>query len=178
MQELRVLPIALMLLVSAATCHDAGETSVIVDTDGWKMVQIEDVTFSWLVMEDSFRFTVTAPTTGWVAAGFGGGPAMKDAAIVIGYAEGGEQYVRDDHGTSPVTHVPDIDLDGSGDLTDAQVHESDGETQLSFVMPMESEDDLDPSLSPGETIRVIVAYGNNDSFTGRHTAAHSAEIEL
>ena len=168
-----------MLLASIAACQDSGETTARVEEGGWRSVQIEDVKFAWLEMEDAYRFTVSAPTTGWVAVGFGGGPAMQDAAIFIGYVDDdGEAALRDDHGTSPVTHIPDTELGGTADGGEISVTERGGTTEMSFVVPREPGDELDPELSPGLTLRVIVAYGAADGFTSMHSEAHSSEITL
>lgn len=178
MRAFIVLPVAVALLFSTAACQSAGETSARVGEGGWKSVEIEDFTVAWLEMEDSYRFTVTAPTSGWVAIGFGGGPAMKDAAIVIGYSLDGEGFIRDDHGTSPVAHAPDTELGGSSDISEYGVREVDGSTEMTFVIPADPEDQLDPALAPETTLRVLVAHGEQDDFTGMHSAAHSAEITL
>jgi hypothetical protein len=172
------LPALAFLMASSAACHDAGETTARIEEGGWKSADIEEVHLAWLEMEDSYRFTVTAPTTGWVAVGFGGGPAMKDVDMVIGYFSDGEGHIRDDHGTSPVTHVADTDLDGSDDIIEYRISEADGSTEMTFVVPRSPGDDLDAELSPGAAVRVTVAYGDDDGFTGMHSAAHSAEVTL
>jgi hypothetical protein len=178
MGVLRALAVAILILTSSAACQDSGQASARVEEGGWKSLEIEEVRLAWLEMEDSYRFTVTAPTTGWVSVGFGGGPAMQDANMIIGYAEEGEAHIRDDHGTSPVTHSPDTDLGGTSDLTEYSVIESEGETEMSFVVPMEPGDGLDGAFTPGETLRVIVAFGSGDDFTSMHRAAHSSEMTL
>mgnify|MGYP006277501351 CR=1 FL=1 len=172
------LPAILALMVSSAACHDAGETAAAVGEDGWRSVEIEEVDLAWLEMDDSYRFTVTAPTTGWVAVGFGGGPAMKDVNMIIGYYADGQSHIRDDHGTSPVTHVPDTDLDGTDDVEDHSISETEGSTEMTFVLPRTPGDDLDIGLSAGMTVRITVAYGDDDGYTGMHSAAHSAEVTL
>ena len=178
MRALRFLP-ALMLLASTAACQESGEATARIEEGGWRSVQIEEVSVAWLEMEETYRFTVSAPTTGWVAVGFGGGPAMQDAAIVIGYeGDDGEAAVRDDHGTSPVTHEPDTELGGTDDVSEVRAEQKEGVTEISFVVPQEPADDLDPELSAGMTLRLIVAYGDDDGFTGMHSAAHSSEVTL
>ncbi len=179
MRKLSLAPALMLMLVSVAAGHDSGETALRIEEGGWRSVEIEDVKVAWLEMEEAYRFTVTAPSTGWVGVGFGGGPAMQDAAIVIGYVDDeGEVRIRDDHGTSAVTHAPDTELGGSDDLSEYRIDEKEGRTEMSFVVPREPADDLDPALAPGMTIRVIVAYGESDDFTGMHSAAHSAEVTL
>lgn len=170
--------LSMLFFAAAAAAHDIGEIAPAEDGDGWKTVEIEGMTLSWREMDDSFSFRAEAPTEGWVAVGFGGGPAMKDASMIMGYADEDGAHFRDDHGTSPVSHSPDIELGGTDDIMEADVQESDGTTTFSFTLPMEPSDELDPVLTPGETIRILVAWGNSDGFTGMHSEAHTAELEL
>ncbi|OPL20105.1 MAG: hypothetical protein AVO35_01230 [Candidatus Aegiribacteria sp. MLS_C] len=150
--------------------HDAG--------DGWKTVDIEGASLSWSESDDRFSFSLEAPAGGWVSIGFGGGPAMRDANLVIGYADDEGAHLRDDHGTSPISHSPDTDNGGSDDLIDGNVTETDGYTVMSFSLPKEPSDELDPALQAGETIRILVAWSDSDGFSGMHTEAHTAELEL
>jgi hypothetical protein len=174
-----MLPGILLLLFSFAACHDTGESSARIEEGGWRSVQIDDVRLAWLEMEDTYRFTVSAPATGWVGVGFGGGPAMNEAAIVIGYVDDeGNVGIRDDHGTAPTSHAPDTGLGGTDDISEPRVDQKEGVTEMSFVLPREPQDDLDPVLEPGLTLRVIVAYGEEDNYTGMHSAAHTSEITL
>lgn len=170
--------LTLVVLASAVYAHDAGNLEASVNDDGWKTVEIEDVELSWTRTEDTFTFRITAPTEGWVAVGFQGGPAMKDAAIYIGYADGSEGYFRDDHGTSPISHQADTQLGGSDDIMEASAWESDGHTTFEFSVASEPADDLDYRFTEGSEVRVILAYGSSDSFSGMHSEAHTAEVEL
>lgn len=168
----------MLFLAAAAAAHDLGGIAPEEGEDGWKTVEMEGMTLSWREMEDAFSFRAEAATGGWVAVGFGGGPAMKDASLIIGYADEDGAHYRDDHGTSPVSHSPDTDLGGTDDIIEADAQESNGTTTFSFTLPMEPSDELDPVLTPGVTIRILAAWGNRDGFTGMHSEAHTAEIEL
>lgn len=173
-----LLLLSMLFFAAAAAAYDLGGIAPAEGEDGWKTVEIEGMTLSWREMEDAFSFRIEAPAEGWVAVGFGGGPAMKDASLIIGYADEDGAHYRDDHGTSPVSHSPDTDLGGTDDIMEADVQESNGTTTFCFTLPMEPSDELDPVLTPGETIRVLAAWGNRDGFTGMHSEVHTAEIEL
>jgi hypothetical protein len=170
--------IVLFFLSAALLAYDAGPVAYEMDSEGWKNVNIEDIGLSWMISEDSVTFRISAPTQGWVAVGFGGGPAMKDANLIIGYADEEGSHFRDDHGTSPVSHSADVNNGGSDDLLSAEVIEEDGNTIFTFTLPLASDDELDPVMVPGESLRILLAYGNSDGFTGMHRSAHTAEIEF
>lgn len=135
---------------------------------------------SWTPEGDSILVTMSAPTTGWIAAGFHSGGAMNDAQIVIGWVDGREVRIRDDFGTGFTTHAADTTLGGTDDLVLISGTEQNGRTTITFRMPLDSGDDNDRKLVPGEPCRAVLAYGNDgdDSFTGYHAWAGSTDIEI
>jgi hypothetical protein len=141
---------------------------------------VEEVDLTWEVGNGDVAVSVTAPTDGWVAVGFEPSMAMKDANIIIGYVSGGEVFISDDWGDGPTSHKPDIDLGGTNDVTDASGSESGGSTTLSFTIPLDSGDGYDRILTPGATVKVLLAYGREgaDDFAGFHAWAKTVEINL
>jgi hypothetical protein len=144
------------------------------------VLTVEDVDLSWEIGDGSIAVTVTAPTDGWVAVGFEPTMAMKDADIIIGYVSGGEAFISDDWGDGPTSHKPDIDLGGTSDVTDISGSETDGSTTLSFTIPLDSGDGYDRVLTPGATVKILLAYGRAgaDDFTGFHAWAETVETSL
>jgi hypothetical protein len=165
-------------LVSASAAGDLGQLIPTSGEDGWKTVEIEGSVLAWTELDGAMRFRFSAPTRGWLAVGFGGGPAMKDASLLIGYVDEDGGHGRDDHGTSPVSHSPDADLGGSDDLEDMEFQEDEDQTVFSFTLPVEPSDSLDPELAPGTSVRILVAWGDRDAFSGMHSEAFTAMIEL
>jgi hypothetical protein len=144
------------------------------------VLTVEDVDLGWEIGDGSIAVTVTAPTDGWVAVGFEPTMAMKDADIIIGYVSGGEVFISDDWGDGPTSHKPDIDLGGTNDVTDISGSESEGSTTLAFTIPLDSGDAHDRVLTPGTTVKVLLAYGREgaDDFAGFHAWAETVEINL
>lgn len=135
---------------------------------------------SWTPEGDSVLVTMSAPTTGWLAAGFHSEGAMSNAQIAIGWVDGEEVRLRDDFGTGFTTHSADTTLGGTDDLMVISGVEENGRTTISFRMPLDSGDGSDRALVPGEPCRAVLAYGNDgdDSFTGYHAWAGSVDIEI
>ena len=148
--------------------------------DGARSVQQEGFLLSWTVEGDEAVITMSAPTTGWVAAGFQTEGAMKNAQIAMGWVDGGEFALRDDFGTDFTTHAPDTSLGGTDDLVPVSGTEEDGRTTIVFRMPLDSGDPNDRVLVPGEACRALIAYGNDgqDDFTSYHAWAAIVEIEI
>lgn len=178
MTAVRISLFALLVLAGTSLSHDLGEITAEMGEDGWKTVAIEGAMLSWMELEDSFTFMLEAPAAGWVAVGFGGGPAMKDASLILGYRDDEGAHYRDDHGTTPVSHSPDTENGGTDDIINADVTESGNGTVFSFTIPMDPQDGLDLKLEPGESVRMIFAWSDRDGFSGMHSEAHTAQVRL
>lgn len=148
--------------------------------DGARSVQQDGFLLSWTVEDDEAVITMSAPTTGWVAAGFHTEGAMQNAQIAMGWVDGGTSALRDDFGTSFTTHAPDTSLGGTDDLVPVSGTEEEGRTTMVFRMPLDSGDPYDRILVPGEPCRALIAYGNDgdDDFTSYHAWAAIVEIEI
>jgi len=140
----------------------------------------EDVEFTWSTEGDLLEMSITAPTTGWVAVGFDPSTAMKDGDIIIGYIENGEIFLRDDFGDGYTSHSSDEDLGGSDDVIIISGEEVAGKTQISFSIPLGSDDEFDKFLESGETFKVMLAYGPDDAdnYNGHHSWVETFEITI
>ncbi len=138
-------------------------------TQGSSSVTAGDFTLNWTVEEKNATFTLEAPTTGWVAVGFNPTRMMQDANFIIGYVENGEAAIRDDFGNYFTSHDADHNLGGSDDILDFHGTESEGTTSLTFTIPLDSGDEYDQPLTPGEDLNLIFAYGNSDDFHSIHS---------
>ncbi len=142
-------------------------------------VEESGITLTWEIEEDYLLVTVKAPTEGWVAVGFKPERAMQGANIIIGYVErDGTVVVEDHYGTRPIAHQSDVSMGGTRDVERIEGSETGGYTELSFAVPMQPEDDYDATLTPGETLTVILAYGGRDNVRMKHQVRTSVEITL
>ena len=150
--------------------------------DGYQSVTVDDLSFQlqWQIDGDMLNLQMAAPTTGWIAVGFEPTNKMKDANILIGYIADGTAMLRDDFGTGAVKHGADTDNGGSSDFTNLEGNETDGGTILSFSIPLDSGDAYDKVLAEGSSIKVIIAYGpdDTDDFGTIHAKRGSTEITL
>lgn len=136
--------------------------------------------FSWRFLEQEVEFTVSAPTTGWVAIGFNPSRMMKDAHYILGYVSEGKLYLRDDFGTGNTSHASDASLGGSDDVRPVSGSEENGVTTITFAVPRDAQDAYDIDFIQGETYKVLLAYGgaNADNYTGMHRARQSLDVIL
>lgn len=148
--------------------------------EGWQQITSQDITLEWRVVEDSLEIVVSAPTTGWVSAGFNPSQQMNEADILIGYVSASGVRTRDDWGTGRFAHQSDESLGGTDNIASVSGEESDGKTSVAMTRPLDSGDVYDKPLEQGETCTVILAHGRNgaDDFSSRHQAAAVVSIEL
>jgi DOMON domain len=157
-----------------------GDISLDNDTQGFITVVKSDITFKWKVVGDSLRCMVLAPTTGWLAVGFDPTEEMQDANFLIGYVVDGTTYIRDDFGVTKTTHLADVGLGGENHVTRVFGHEQSGISEIRFTIPLNSGDQYDRVLIPGQTYEIILAFGLNgaDDFSSMHDEADNTDINL
>lgn len=162
---------------SAADAVAEEEDAQVLD-DGFKEVTEQGFRFRWRTAEDYIEFTMEAPTTGWVAVAFKPSFMMKDADFTLAYIKDGEISATDDYGVANTSHQPDTRLGGEDNITVLGGRELDGSTMVQIRRPLDSGDEYDSVLTPGETMKVIFAWGNADNFTAIHARRGSFTIDL
>ena len=147
----------------------------------YKTVDIAGVVIDWERKGYEILFTITAPTTGWVALGIDPTQKMRDAQFMIGYVtDSGEVVIRDDFGVSPFAHKSDLSMGGDDDIRVIEGYEKDGSVTLSFAFPASSSDLYDVILTAEEVHTFLVAYGADgaDDFTSRHRKIGKVDVQF
>lgn len=148
---------------------------------GWQELSVEGFTLRWQVISgDNLSVELNGPTTGWVAVGFDPTQMMLDANIIIGYVESGTAYIRDDWGWQTTSHRADTLLGGTDDVTIIGGFESGGSTEIHFSIPLDSGDEYDKAMVPGNSYSIILARSadGQDNFSAPHAAVAMAEITI
>jgi hypothetical protein len=153
---------------------------VVADGEYAHQATIGDVTLWWRNDAEFLYLAMEAPTTGWVAVGLDPENRMQGANFIFGMVVEGEAQIWDAYGTAPTgaTHPPDEDLGGTNDIVIYAGMERDGVTRFEVQIPLDSGDDYDRPLEPGNTYSVITAVGTSDDFNARHSSRAGGEISL
>lgn len=148
--------------------------------NGNNQVSSQGITLKWEMEGTLLNVTLSATTTGWVAAGFDPTSRMQNANIIIGYVASGTAHVRDDFGTGIASHASDESLGGVDNITNVGGSEVDGVTEINFTIPLDSGDGYDRVLQAGNTYTVLLAHGSDgsDEFSVYHAVRTSVEINL
>ena len=139
-----------------------------------------EMQLAWRHDGEYLYLAMEGPTEGWISIGIEPTRAMKDADYLFGYVEDGEAKFWDAYGTGPVgaTHPPDDELGGSNDIVDFAGVEEGGVTRFEIQIPLDSGDEYDKALTPGETYAIIVAMGPTDEYNSKHFFVGSGELTL
>lgn len=138
----------------------------------------KDWAFSWVFKGDNIEFTMSAPTTGWIALGFNPSKRMKDADYILAYVDTGKIYISDEYGTGNTTHQSDISLGGKESVQAIAFVEEANKTTIIFSLPLNSGDKYDTVFKQGEKCKVLGAYSNSKNFKSKHRKRGSVEIVL
>jgi hypothetical protein len=140
---------------------------------------VSDVSIHWSNDTNMLRIGLESPGTGYVSIGFDPVRRMEGANIIIGYVREGEAFVRDDFGTGPTDHAADTDRGGQDNVLSYAGTEWADHTVFEFVIPLDSGDEMDKPLRPGETYEILVAYHDlQDGFSATHSRRGAGEIQL
>jgi hypothetical protein len=117
---------------------------------------------------DTLYAALSAPTTGWVAMGFGE-PSMNGAVIYMGLVADGKQQFRLQQGQGH-SHR---DSGGTPEPIAAAVGEKGQETVLELALPATR------FIAEGQgSLSLIVAHGGSDNFSAYHAFRAGGSVSL
>ena len=147
---------------------------------GEEFKEIEDsgISFSWKIEGENLHIILSAQTEGWVAVGFNPSKVMKDADFKLAYVDGGETVMEDHFGTGLFGHKIDTSIGGSSNFEIIDGTELNGVTTVEFSIPLNSGDEYDKVLVENDEVKVLLAYGNRDDLTRKHSKRTSVVINL
>ena len=157
-------------LASAQTLPPTGPAAtldgVVAASEYSLQVPVGKITLSASRTADTVYLAVSAPTTGWVAVGFGA-ERMDGADLFLGFVAGGKpsftQQLGSGHGHSQLAKPLEV--------RDA-LREADGVTTMEIAFK------AGDVIGGKKELWVLVAYGAADSFSGYHLARGSAKLML
>jgi len=133
----------------------------------------------WSNDANVLRVGLFCPVTGYLAIGIDPDHRMEGANFILGAVRNGQLVMRDDYGTGTLTHSADVDRGGTNDILAAAGTETNGQTTIEFIIPMDSGDPYDKPLIPGQTYEVLIAFHDtSDTFSTRHSQRGSGQMRL
>jgi len=143
----------------------------------------DNVTFQWRVNRGgTMDCTLSAPTTGWVAVGWGHDAVVKGSEIIVGYVKDGQATIVDTFGDAPSHAKLVTDLGNDDIISNKSGSVENGTTKLQFTLQMHAIGDYHDPLNSGQTYEFIFLHGPNgaqdlSSFPGTNKPA-TVEVVL
>ena len=131
----------------------------------------------WYIEQDELYMAMLGKTTGWVAIGFNPGDMMMDADIVMAGLVDDTPYWSDSFSTGPFgPHPADTTLGGMDNILNLTVLENDGWTIVEFSRKLDTGDEYDALIIPGDDMTVMWAMGRDDNMEIKHPSAKGKTI--
>jgi len=122
----------------------------------------DNVTFQWRVNRGgTMDCTLSAPTTGWVAVGWGHDGVIKGSEIIVGYVKDGQATIVDTFGDAPSHAKLVTDLGNDDIISNKSGSVENGTTKLEFTLQMHAIGDYHDPLNSGQTYEFIFLHGPN-----------------
>ena len=136
-----------------------------------------DLEVFWRTDDDHLYMALRGETTGWMAIGFDPREWKKGADVVIGRVDGKDavvedQYIIDFFGP----HFPDVELGGTDDILESGGLEKDGVTVIEFKRRLNTGDEFDRAIVPGEDLPVIWSVSRSQDLKEIHDVARAEGI--
>jgi hypothetical protein len=143
-------------------------------------ITVGDSQVWWFNDGESLTLAVEGPTEGWIGVGLDPETGMQGADFKLASLAGGEQSVTDAFGTQPTgpNHPPDDELGGTQDIEESAVVQENGTLRFEFRIPLDSGDEFDKPLQPGETYPILVAHAPTSEYNAYHSFRLEGEITL
>lgn len=141
-------------LISALSCFN----------ERTKTLNAEGFHLEWTHEGDHVHFSLTAPTSGWVAIGFTEGSEITNSNLIQGCVVGDRVVVQDQFVTGFGEHPPVEALAVDSCISNEEGIQENGKTTISFSMITEKRDKLHYDLTEGKKINVWLAYSVSDDF--------------
>ncbi|MHB1355969.1 MAG: DOMON domain-containing protein [Anaerolineae bacterium] len=133
---------------------------------------------SWRNDTQFLYIAIQAKTTGWLAVAVSPQGTMMGSNYLIGVVSGDKTQIEDQFGNSSRSHVLDTSLGGTSDIIASGGSLQGGVTTWEAQIPLDSGDQYDIALKPGQTVTIILAYGSSASQDSPHVFRTSGQINL
>lgn len=145
---------------------------------GANPIETGGMTVSWEHREDGIEFSLTAPTTGWVAVGFNDSDDIVGADLVMARVESGQSEARHFYVVRAGDPRPVESLGESSIVRNVDGRISDGVVEVHVRLDPALGPGRSFDLSPGTNLYLIVAYSVSQDFDHHSRMRRHVEVEL
>ena len=133
------------------------------DSKAWSAMTDDAVTFEWRHTAGYLECRLSAPTAGWIAAGFNEHAGLRDTRFVIASVSG-PHIVADEHLAIVPAHKPVQSLGLHPALYSISGAYTDGVSHITFSMAEEIPGRPNLQLGRGSLIYLMLAWSQSSDF--------------
>ena len=136
-----------------------------------------EMEISWRNDDEHIYMALKGETPGWISIGIDPLEWMKDADIILATVENGEAIVLDEYSSGNYgPHEDDTYFGGTYDILESGGSEADGYSIVEFKRSLNTGDEFDKVLAPGQTVSIIWAMADSKSRYMKHNVAYGEGI--
>jgi len=143
-----------------------------------KTLIADEFSLQWQHSEEYVTFTLSAPTTGWIALGFTENKDIVDSNLIMMKVDDDLVYAEDQYVTGFGKHPTMKTLGAKPQIFDLGGSEKNGETTVTFSIANKKLDQYHFDLSEGNEIFVWLAWSVSDDFDHHSRKRILRKIEL
>ena len=143
-----------------------------------KAIEVGGMKVQWEAVGDHWEFSLEAPTSGWLAIGFNHKNDIVGANLIMAAVINDRLIIEDQYVTGLGKH-PEVSKLGAQPVAFAvSSKEKNGTTQIVIRIPQKKMDRFHYDLIKGQSIWLICAYSQDDSFDHHSRMRKHLQITL
>lgn len=131
---------------------------------GQQAAKASGITFTYEILDDDLKCTLTAPTNGWIGVGFNDKDSIVGSDLLLFNIVDGKPSSTDLFVKATGNPVRDEDNGGKNTITILGGTEKDSSTTVTFSIPIDSGDHNDFLHQVDKETWLILAYSVDDDF--------------
>lgn len=122
------------------------------------------MTLEWTIRPQTIRFTIIAPTQGWMAIGLNKEKGLKNTNLIMGYVDQDSIVLDDRFILRPGMHKSVEDLGGISHISNIAGQSSSLGSTIHFDLKRDTRDPFHFDLIPDTAYEVLLAYSIDKDF--------------
>ncbi len=143
-----------------------------------KSISKNGMKVEWTYAKNTIRFSISAPTQGWVAIGFNENTFISGAYLIMARVVNGKAEVQEHYTKSPGNYSSFIKLGLKTNPIDVSGKQEKTRTLISFSLPLPSNHKHQKPLNEGMEYNMIIAYSQADDFQHHSRMRSSVQVKL
>lgn len=143
-----------------------------------KQVRKNGMTVHWKYQNDRIVFSMSAPTTGWMAIGFNQSDNLTGSYFLMGRIEGDQGAVIEYHTYAPGDYRPIFTDQNKSQVQVLSCKEFEKSSTITFSLPIHQNHDLGQDLTQNKHLVMHIAFSRSKDFSHHSMMRTSLSVKL